>query len=111
MLMVAGCAGGSSAGRTRPAVKPDELRPDVRLHGRVVSTNEQGQFVVVDFNVGEIPPLQTRMNVYRDGRTVGELKLTGPARDNLVAADITRGEAAVGDEAIWDREADTERRP
>jgi len=31
------------------------------------------------------------------------IQLTGPVRDNLVAADILSGEVAVGDEAIWDR--------
>jgi hypothetical protein len=38
------------------------------------------------------------MNVYRRGLKVGEVKVTGPQRDDNIVADITAGEAAVGDE-------------
>lgn len=73
------------------------------MRGRIATLNPTGQFVVVDFNVGAIPPLRSRMNVYRSYTVVGVIQLTGPVRDNLVAADILSGEVAVGDEAIWDR--------
>jgi hypothetical protein len=78
--------------------------PDERSYGRIATVNPQGQFVVVDFNVGTIPPLQTSMNVYRKNEVVGVIRLSGPVRENLVAGDIVSGEAAVGDTAIWDPE-------
>jgi len=103
LLLAAGCS------TTRPA-KPvakspaTQLLADERLQGRIAQVNSKGQFVVVDFNVGAIPPLQTSMNVYHGNAVVGVIRLTGPARDNLVAGDLVQGEAAVGDQAIWDRE-------
>jgi len=103
-VMMVGCATPSDRGRTRPATPPVQILPDHRLHGRIASVNSRGQFVVVDFNVGEIPSLPTRMNVYRNNDVVGVINLAGPVNDNLVAADIVRGEPAVGDEAILDPE-------
>lgn len=101
-LLLAGCA----ASRPAPAVaeSPARFAPDERLHGRIATVNETGQFVVVDFNVGALPPLETRMNIYRADEVVGVIRLTGPVRENLVAGDILAGRAAVGDLAIWDRE-------
>lgn len=37
--------------------------------------------------------------LYRAGLKVGEVKITGPQRDNNVAADFITGEAQTGDEA------------
>jgi hypothetical protein len=100
LLLVACSATGPEAGgpQSRPGLAGDD-----RLRGRLATVNTTGQFVVVDFNVGAIPPLRSRMSVRRDGVLVGTIQLTGPARDNLVAADILTGEVEVGDEAVWDR--------
>lgn len=101
-LVLAGCAASPSA---QPAARKQvRLVPDERPYGRVATVNPQGQFVVVDFNVGPIPPLQTTLNVYRKNEVMGVIRLTGPVRENLVAGDIVSGEAAVGDTAIWDPE-------
>lgn len=101
LVLATGCA----TARQPPRPKPQaQILPDNRLQGRVAQINAQGQFVVVDFNVGAIPPLETVMNVYRGNAVVGVIRLTGPTRDNLVAGDIVQGEAGVGDQAIWDRE-------
>lgn len=43
-----------------------------------------------------------RLNVYRNGLKVGELKVTGPQRDNNTVADIVAGECQVGDEVRED---------
>jgi outer membrane biogenesis lipoprotein LolB len=98
-LFLTGCAASSER---PPAATAARLVPDTRLRGSIASVNEQGQFVVVDFNTAAIPPLATRLNVYRNHQIVGVVRLTGPGRDNLGAADIVEGEAAAGDAAIWD---------
>lgn len=99
---LAGCA----TPRPAPSAAPPKVRlvPDERLHGRIATVNTTGQFVVVDFNVGAMPPLGTKLNVYRTNEVVGVVRLTGPVQENFVAGDIVRGEAAAGDRAIWDRE-------
>ena len=102
-LPVIGCAGPRPP---KPAASPKvRIVPDERLHGRIATINLPGQFAVVDFNVGAIPPLQSELNVYHGNEIVGVVRLTGPVRDNLVAGDILRGELVVGDQAIWDRPA------
>jgi hypothetical protein len=102
-LVLAGCAASPSA---QPAAqKQVRLVPDERPYGRVATVNPQGQFVVVDFNVGTIPPLQAMLNVYRKHEVVGVIRLTGPVRDSLVAGDIVSGEPTVGDTAILDPDA------
>jgi len=103
-LVLTGCAASQPA---KPAARPQvRLVADERPYGRIATVNPQGQFVVVDFNVNLIPPLQTSMNVYRESTVVGVIRLTGPIRENLVAGDIVSGEAAVGDTAIRDSEAE-----
>lgn len=99
LTLLNGCATKSeSTARTESQVK---IVPDPRLHGRIASVNTQGQFVVVDFNVGRIPPLHSRMQLFRGNKAVGVINLSGPVNDNLVAADVIEGEPAVGDIAIW----------
>ena len=101
--LLTGCSGPGAGKRATSIKATGEILPDLRLHGRIATINHQGQFVVVDFNVGGIPPLQARMNVYRGNNVVGTINLSGPINDNLVAADIVSGDLEVGDMAIWDQ--------
>jgi hypothetical protein len=39
------------------------------------------------------------LNLYRRGLKVGEVKVTGPQREDNIVADLVAGEAGVGDEA------------
>lgn len=78
------------------------MKPDTRMRGTIKTVNDQAQYVIVDFGLGVIPPLQTTMNVYRDYELMGSVQLTGPIRGGVVAADILTGEVAVGDLAILD---------
>jgi hypothetical protein len=66
---------------------------------RVVRVNPNGRFVVLTFPVGQIPTLGKPLNLYRGGLKTGEVRITGPQRDDSVIADLTAGEAQVGDEA------------
>lgn len=83
-------------------VTPVAPRPDNRVRARIQSVNDRGQFVVLDFGVGALPPIRTKMNIYRQNEIVGVLRLTGPVVENIAAGDIVSGDARAGDEAIWD---------
>jgi hypothetical protein len=83
-----------SAGETTPAI----VTPDNSLTARVVAYNSAGRFVVLGFPVGQMPRLEQGLFLYRNGMKVGEVKITGPQRDNNIVADLVTGEAQVGDE-------------
>ena len=59
-----------------PAKKPDLIvTPERGLSGKVVTYNDTGRFVVVDFPTGNLPAADRRMFVYRSGLKVGEVKI------------------------------------
>ncbi len=64
----------------------------------MASYNATGRFVVLSFPVSQMPNLDQTLFLYRDGLKVGELKITGPQRDNNIVADLVTGDAQVGDE-------------
>jgi len=64
--------------------------------------NGAARFVVVTFPVGTVPPVDQRLNVYRNGLKVAEVKVTGPQRDNDTVADIVSGEVQLHDEVKAD---------
>ena len=67
--------------------------------GRITSVNAAGRFVVITYPIGvPLPSLEQKLDVYRAGLKVGEIKITGPARDLNTVADITAGECQPGDE-------------
>lgn len=67
--------------------------------GRITSVNPAARFVVITYPIGvPLPPLERKLDVYRAGLKVAELKVTGPARDLNTVADITAGECQPGDE-------------
>ena len=75
------------------------VTPDTSLTAKVASYNSTGRFVVLGFHVGRMPKMDQTFFLYRAGLKVGEVKITGPQRDNNIAADLITGEAQVGDEA------------
>jgi len=95
----------SSAAATAPAVTPAPaasstliVTPGRGLTGKVARYNDAGRFVVLEFPIGHLPALEQRLFVYRGGMKVGEVKVTGPQRDDHIVADLTHGEAKAGDE-------------
>jgi hypothetical protein len=74
------------------------VTPAAQVQGRVASVNPKARYVVLSFPIGALPALEQRMQVYRSGLKVGEIKITGPHRDFNIAADILTGECQVGDE-------------
>ena len=74
------------------------ITSETALIGKVVSANANARFVVLNFPIGRLPSLEQRLNVYRNGLKVGEVKVTGPQRDDNTVADIVAGESKIGDE-------------
>jgi len=92
----------TAAGRGQKAASKPEVTLDEAVLGTVVSVNPALRFLVMDFPVRKLPVLEQRLNVYRNGQKVGEVKVTGPGRDTTIAGDIMVGEAQVGDEVRED---------
>ena len=91
-----------TGGRSRKAGSRPEVTLDEAVVGTVVSVNAALRFLVMDFPVRKLPVLEQRLNVYRNGQKVGEVKVTGPGRDTTIAGDIMVGEVQVGDEVRED---------
>ena len=66
--------------------------------GKITSVNPGARFAVITFALGNVPGANRRLNIYRAGLKVGEIKITGPARDNNTVGDIIAGECQVNDE-------------
>ena len=57
---------------------------------------------MLTFPLGTMPPPEKRLNVYRGGLKVAEVKVSGAPLDINVVADIVAGECQVGDEVRED---------
>ena len=74
------------------------MSPETVIVGTVVTVRDSGRFVIVNFPVGSLPAIDQRLNVYRHGLRVGEVKVTAPQQDDNTAADIVSGDVHIGDE-------------
>jgi hypothetical protein len=72
--------------------------PENALTGKVLRVNTEGRFVVLNFPIGKLPFIGQRLSIYRHNLKVGEVKVTGPQREDNIVADISTGEAGVGDD-------------
>jgi len=96
-------AGAGGAGDASPvfANLPTQkliVTPATGLAGKIVKVNMPGRFVVLNFPIGHLPVIDQRMNIYRLGLKVGEVKVTGPQMDDDIVADLITGEAQAGDD-------------
>ena len=66
--------------------------------GKVASVNVAARFVVLQFPLGQVPPVDTRMVVYHGDAKTAEVKITGPAQDDLTVADILLGTVQENDQ-------------
>jgi hypothetical protein len=94
VCLFAGCAHPKPAAE-RPV---PHVTPDLRAVGRVALVNNEARFVVINFPPGAVPQAGQPLNVSHHGLKIGEVKITGPQRDNDTVADLITGEAYVGDE-------------
>lgn len=104
-LLLALAAGGCSWGnhKTSESAKPAPTKPapivtpDFSLTAKVISVNTVGRFVILSFPAGAMPKQDQILFLYRNGLKVAELRVTGPKQGEDIVADITSGEAQVGD--------------
>jgi hypothetical protein len=75
------------------------ITPEGGATGTVVLVNAAARCVVLNFPLSRMPAVEKRLSLYRRGLKVGEVKVTGPQREDNIVADMIAGEAAVGDEA------------
>ncbi len=94
--------GSATTNRGNPQKSGPSVRLDEMVLGRVASVNPPLRFVVMDFPIRRMPAREQRLNVYRNGQKIGEVKVTGPALDTTTAGDIVAGEAQIGDEVRED---------
>jgi hypothetical protein len=74
------------------------VTPETQATGKVVKVNAAGRFVVLSFPLGHLPQVDQRLNVYRQGLKVGEVKISGPQKEDNIVADLVSGNAELGDE-------------
>jgi len=74
------------------------VTPETGLVGKVETVNQNLRYVVLSFPIGHLPAMEQRMNVYRHGLKVGEVKVSGPQIEDNVVADIVEGDSGPGDE-------------
>jgi hypothetical protein len=79
--------------------QPLIVTPENALVGKVATVNTAGRFVVLNFPLGKMAGVGQSLNLYRRGLKVGEVKVTGPQRDDNIVADVVTGDAEAGDEA------------
>jgi len=105
VVAVSGCAskkstgGGKVPGPSKAAISATPIvKPSNELVGKVVSFNAVGRFAVLNFPVTHMPAIDQTLFLYRGGLKVGEIKITGPQKDDNIVGDLTSGEAKAGDE-------------
>ena len=98
-ILISGCASHKQkTSATVPKGSSLIITPDASLAAKVVSYNATGRFVVLSFSVGQMPGMGQTLFLYHDGLKAGEVKISGPQRDNNIVADLVNGDAQVGDE-------------
>jgi hypothetical protein len=70
--------------------------------GEVARVDPVARFVVLSFPLDQMPATDQRLNVYRHGAKVAEVKVTGPQRERNIVADILNGAPGAGDEVRAD---------
>ena len=79
------------------APPPAIVTPDEAQRATVAMYNPVGRFVVLVFPAGSLPKHGQEFFIYHGGLKAGEIKITGPDRDNSTVADLMNGTAQAGD--------------
>lgn len=105
ICLAAGCSSGPDKRQaaaapplpTGPKKAPAEPVADRAFAGTIILVNASARTVVLSCPIGRVPPLGTRMTLYRQGLKVGQIKVTGPVMDYNIVADLLEGEAQMQD--------------
>ena len=97
-LALAGCAGTPPPVKTPPLI----VIPATGTNGRIVRVNPSTRYVIVSYSFGNVPAVDRRLNVYRNGLKVAEIKINELRWDTNIVADIVVGECQVGDDVRED---------
>ncbi len=105
ILLAAGCVGPANRTDGKLPVKPKGkapapvpvIEPVAAFTGKVVLVNAPLKYVVVEGVIGRLPPVDQSLYVYRDGQKVGVVVVSNQSRGANFAADISTGDARVGD--------------
>jgi hypothetical protein len=99
LLLATGLGCAAARPQAKPAAPP-VAEAKIKVTGaKIIRLNTQFQFVVLDFTSRVMPPVGTKLPVYRGADKVGEVQITEPVRINFATADILSGELQLGDEA------------
>jgi hypothetical protein len=103
-ILLAGCVQPKPPAKSAPPsvkTKTQEtyVTPDFRTIGRVEMVNISGNFVVLSFPPGHVPPPGQHWRINHLGLKIGRVTISGPQREIDTVADIVEGTANVGDEA------------
>lgn len=94
-LLLTGCKSTDQGGDGKN--DSGDITPVTIYTGKIALVKKQLKYVVVEGAIGEVPPADTVINVYRADKKVGELKVSNQARSNNYAADIIKGDLKAGD--------------
>ena len=78
------------------------MTPSRTPTGKIVRVNAGARFVVVTYPIGQLPSVDQKLNVYRAGAKVGEIKISRERQETNVVGDLVAGEAQAGDEVRED---------
>jgi hypothetical protein len=95
-LIASGCHSHSQP-KAQVATTAPIVTPDFSLTAKVISVNTVGRFVVLSFPAGGMPKIDQTLFLYRGGLKVAEVRITGPQQESNIVADLTSGDAQVGD--------------
>jgi hypothetical protein len=112
VLTLTACGSGRKSGRPAQSFPANGTPPETSTSaphgtivtparpksGRITLVNPSSRYVIVTFSLGQLPARESRLQVYRDGLRVAELRVTDFTRDINAVADIVAGECQVGDE-------------
>ncbi|MDI9401135.1 MAG: hypothetical protein QM428_04260 [Verrucomicrobiota bacterium] len=83
---------------TNQSGEPRSLMSSFETKIRLV--NENLKFVVLDYSYEPMPPVETRLSVYRGNSKIGLIKITGPIKDGSIVGIILEGTPQVGDTVL-----------
>lgn len=78
----------------------DGTKREPRKVGKVLMVNMLGAFVLIETGTNAAPVQGTALKTMRDGVETGVLTVSGERRGTVIAADITTGTPALGDDVM-----------